>query len=109
MDISSKKKSHFEGKTLAVRSELKFSFFQVSSHFSMIFCKISKFHDISMTGKAFITFPGFPGAVGTQYCCWFSAFMTSSHGDCYICINSLLDMAGCSSEDIAGLPYTYLA
>ena len=31
----------------------------------MIFCKISKFHDISMTGKAFIIFPGFPGAVGT--------------------------------------------
>ena len=31
----------------------------------MIFCKISKFHDISMTGKPFIIFPGFPGAVGT--------------------------------------------
>ena len=65
MDISSEKKSHFEGKTLVVRSELKFSFFQVSSSFSMIFCKISKFHDISMTGKAFIIFPGFQGAVGT--------------------------------------------
>ena len=62
MDISSEKKSQFEGKTLVVRSELKFSFFQVSSHFSTIFCKISKFHDISMTGKAFIIFPG---AVGT--------------------------------------------
>ena len=31
----------------------------------MIFCKISKFHDISMTGKAFVIFPGFPGPVGT--------------------------------------------
>ena len=66
MDILSEKKSHFEGKTLNVRNELKFSFFQVSSHFS-IFCKISKFHDIFMTGKAFIIFPGFPGAVGTLY------------------------------------------
>ena len=64
MNISSEKKSHSEGKTLVVRSELKFSFFQVSSHFTMVFCKISKFHDISMTGKAFIIFPGFPGSVG---------------------------------------------
>ena len=34
----------------------------------MIFYKILKFHDISMTGKApiiFQGFPGFPGAVGT--------------------------------------------
>ena len=31
----------------------------------MIFYKILKFHDISMTGKAPITFQGFPGAVGT--------------------------------------------
>ena len=34
----------------------------------MIFSKILKFHDISMTGKAATTFPGFqgfPGAVGT--------------------------------------------
>ena len=64
MDISSeKKKSHFEGKILLVRSELKFSFFQVSSHFSMIFCKISKLPDISMTGKAFIIFPGAAGTL----------------------------------------------
>ena len=65
MDISPEKKSHFEGKTLVMRSDLNSLFFQVSSHYSMIFCKISKFHDISMTGKAFIIFPGFPGAVGT--------------------------------------------
>ena len=63
IDISSGKKLHFEGKTLVVRNELKFSFFQVSSHFSMIFCKISKFHDISMTGKAFIIFPGAAGTL----------------------------------------------
>ena len=31
----------------------------------MIFFKILKFHDISMTGKAANTFPGFLGAVGT--------------------------------------------
>ena len=31
----------------------------------MIFYKILKFHDISMTGKAPIIFQGFPGAVGT--------------------------------------------
>ena len=36
--------------------------------FSMIFFMILKFHDISMTGKAIVIFPGFqgfPGAVGT--------------------------------------------
>ena len=41
--------------------------FQVPSHFSMIFFKILNFHDISMSGKATVIFPGFqgfPGAVG---------------------------------------------
>ena len=43
----------------------------INSHFSMIFYKILKFHDISMTGKAPIIFQGFPGAVGTLTdCSW---------------------------------------
>ena len=66
MDISSEKNHILRGNHL-LWSELKFSFFVVSSHFSMIFCKISKFHDISMTGNAFIIFPGFPGTVGTLH------------------------------------------
>ena len=33
--------------------------------FSLIFCKIFKFPDISLTGKTFPIFPGFPDKVGT--------------------------------------------
>ena len=40
-------------------------FFEGLPHFSMIFGKIIKFHDFSMTGKTIIIFPGFPGVLGT--------------------------------------------
>ena len=41
------------------------SLFPGFSPFSMIFGKIIKLHDFSMTGKTVVIFPGFPAALGT--------------------------------------------
>ena len=55
----------------------------------MIFFKILKFHDISMTGKATVIFPGFqgfPGAVGTLHFVMSTIFSHNYYSYKMVCI-----------------------
>ena len=54
--------------------------FQVYSHFSMIFYKILKFHDISMTGKATVIFQSLFLRTSSLSSCWMTQLLVICTG-----------------------------